>query len=359
MHSTQLRRALLGAIAVLLAGCAARAPVLLETIPDTGPRSVEIADAPFFPQEDYQCGPAALATVLGQSGVNVTPAALAPQVYLPQRKGSLQIELIAATRRHGRVPVIITPELSALVAELQAGRPVLVLQNLRLQTWPQWHYAVVVGYDAQRDVFLLRSGRAQRLEATTAEFLRTWRLGRRWGMVTLVPGELPASSDPRRYLEAVAAMETVADSGTLTTAYRAALARWPQNFAARFGLANALRSSGELAAADVIYRSLLIERPDEPAVVNNLADLLVESGCPDEAVFLLDRVLANGAGGALGATLKKTRAEALAAPDLPGGSCSAPRSVAPSRRPQTLKEVTGARVSFPRRASAPATTKLP
>lgn len=327
MHSTYSRRALLGAIALLLASCAARGPVSLETIPDSGPRAVEIAGAPFFPQEDYQCGPAALATVLGQSGLNVTPSALAPQVYLPQRKGSLQIELIAATRRHGRIPVIIARQLSALIAELQAGRPVLVLQNLRLQTWPAWHYAVVVGYDAQRDGFLLRSGQTKRLEVPTAEFLRTWRLGGRWAVVTLVPGELPASPDPQRYLEAVAAMETITDSGTLTIAYRAALARWPQNFAAKFGLANALRSSGDLAKADAIYRSLLAERPEERAVINNLADLLVERGCPDEALLLVDRVLAKGAGGALSTTLERTRAEALAARALPSQSCSVPRSV--------------------------------
>jgi tetratricopeptide (TPR) repeat protein len=329
LRSTHPRRALLGAIALLLAGCAARAPVLEQTLPAGGPRSVEVAGAPFFPQENYQCGPAALATVLGQSGLSVTPAALAPQVYLPQRKGSLQIELIAATRRHGRIPVIIAPELAALVAELQAGRPVLVLQNLRLQTWPAWHYAVAVGYDARRDVFLLRSGRTKRLETPAAEFLRTWGLGERWAVVTLVPGELPASSDPRRYLEAVAAMESVADSGTLTTAYRAALARWPQNFAARFGLANALRSSGELAKAEMAYRALLVERPDEPAIVNNLADLLVARGCRGEALLLLAQILANGAGAALGATLEKTRAEALAARDLPGRSCSVNRGRTP------------------------------
>jgi hypothetical protein len=32
------------------------------------------------------------------------------------------------------------------VDQLEAGRPVLVLQNLALKLWPQWHYAVVVGY---------------------------------------------------------------------------------------------------------------------------------------------------------------------------------------------------------------------
>ena len=320
MHS---RRALLVATALLLAGCAAHAPVLPRALPASAAPSAEIARAPFFPQEDYQCGPAALATVLGHSGLEVTPVELAPQVYLPQRKGSLQIELIAAARRHGRIPVIVSPELGALIAELQAGRPVLVLQNLRLRTWPAWHYAVVVGYDAQSDVLLLRSGRTRRLETPADEFLRTWRLAGRWAVVTLVPGELPASSGPRGYLEAVAAMESAgAGPATLISAYRAALTRWPQSFVARFGLANALRSGGELAEAEASYRTLLAERPDEPAVVNNLADVLVARGCPDEALRLLDRILDTDGADALGAALQKTRAEALATRGLRGSSCS-------------------------------------
>lgn len=315
------RQALLGAVALLLAGCAARTPVLQESLPGAGPQTVEIVDAPFFPQEEYQCGPAALATMLGHSGLEIPPGALAPLVYLPRRKGSLQIELVAAARRYGRIPVVIAPKLTALVAELRAGRPVLVLQNLRLQTWPVWHYAVVVGYDAQSDVFVLRSGRTKRLQTPTAEFLGTWRLGGHWAVVTLVPGELPASSEPWRYLEAVAAMEGFADPGTLIIAYRAALTRWPRNFAARFGLANALRATGDLANAEIGYRALLVERPEEPAVVNNLADLLVKKGCPDEALMLVDRIFTNADGGVLHSTLKKTRAEALAARALPRRAC--------------------------------------
>ena len=43
----------------------------------------------------------ALATVLGAAGIGRTPEQLAPQVYLPQRQGSLQVELLGASRRAG------------------------------------------------------------------------------------------------------------------------------------------------------------------------------------------------------------------------------------------------------------------
>ena len=47
-----------------------------------------------------------MAGVLGASGVDIDPVTLTPQVFLPGRQGSLQIELLAATRRAGRDIVI-------------------------------------------------------------------------------------------------------------------------------------------------------------------------------------------------------------------------------------------------------------
>lgn len=314
---------MLGAALLALTGCASLDPGPSGSGPALAPSGVELGGVPFFPQEDYQCGPAALATLLVYSGVAITPDALVPQVYLPERKGSLQVELVAAVRRNGRIPVPIAPEASALIAELSEGRPVLILQNLRLASWPAWHYAVVVGYEPERGVFLLRSGRTERLATPAAELRRTWALAGNWGLVVLRPGELPASDDPARYLEALAALEGRAEPAGLIAAYRAALTRWPEDFTARFGLANALRESGDLAGAERVYRSLLAERPGEPAVVNNLADLLIRRGRPRQALSLLDAVLAQGGGGALRPTLEQTRGEARAARAVTGSAPTA------------------------------------
>src|SRR5690606_26276128 len=38
--------------------------------------SAQITDLPFFPQDDYQCGPAALATMLQHAGIQRSPEAL-------------------------------------------------------------------------------------------------------------------------------------------------------------------------------------------------------------------------------------------------------------------------------------------
>lgn len=60
-------------------------------------RSQELLETPFFPQDAYQCGPASLAMVLNSQGVEVSPQHLQALVYLPQRKGSLQAEMLAAS----------------------------------------------------------------------------------------------------------------------------------------------------------------------------------------------------------------------------------------------------------------------
>ena len=50
---------------------------------------------PFFAQEEYQCGPAALAMLLNYSAVDVSPEELVPLVYVPDKQGSYPLEIVA------------------------------------------------------------------------------------------------------------------------------------------------------------------------------------------------------------------------------------------------------------------------
>ncbi len=113
----------------LLSACAVNPRLdLAATLPGAAP--VRLESVPFYPQQAYQCGPAALAGVLGAAGTTIDPETLASQVYLPGRRGSLQAELVAAARRAGFIPYLTDEQPAALLHELQAGRPVLVMQNL-------------------------------------------------------------------------------------------------------------------------------------------------------------------------------------------------------------------------------------
>ena len=185
---------------VLVAGCASTlVSSLLEQRPDGLPAAVELAETPFLAQEDYQCGPAALAMVLAHAGRPATPEALVPQVYLPERKGSLQAEMLATARRHRLVAYSLAPRLEDLLREIAAGNPVVVLQNLALDWAPQWHYAVAIGYNLDAREIVLRSGVTRRLPMTLDTFEHTWARSGRWAMLALPPERLPATATESSY----------------------------------------------------------------------------------------------------------------------------------------------------------------
>lgn len=272
----------------LLAGCSINPPLRVAELPEA---PTALPEVPFFPQTEYQCGPASLAGVLGASGVSVDPEALRPQVYLPERRGSLQLELLAASRRAGRIPYVIDREPEALSAELAAGRPVLVMQNLRTPGFPVWHYAVVVGQDPARNRIRLNSGTHEGMTQRAPSFLRTWDWAQRWGLVILRPGELPARADPLRYAESVAAFEAVAGGAAAEPAWLAAAARWPDDHRPHLALGNTAYGLGDLAAARRHYAEGLARRTGDPVLSNNLASVQGRLGCPAKGLALLEPVL--------------------------------------------------------------------
>ena len=280
-------------VAVLLtwlaAGCAINPPLELAEV--VGQETVlNLPSVPFFPQADHQCGPAALAGVLGAAGVEADPAALSPQVYLPGREGSLQVELMTATRRAGRIPYPLGNTVGTLIGQLVAGRPVLVLQNLGTRHFPIWHYAVVVGFDTKTNLVFLNSGREQGLAMAAPAFLRSWDWAGRWALVVLRPGELPAHPTPLRYVEAVASFEQVAGNDAALPAWRAGLHRWPADARVFLALGNQAYGRGELTVAIDFYRQGLAAVAQDPALSNNLATVLAEIGCPRSGFGLLQPV---------------------------------------------------------------------
>ena len=259
-----------------LAGCATPQTDRLIESAAAFPQPVELTAVPFFPQEAYQCGPAALATVLNGSGLNVAPEALAPQVYLPERQGSLQFELLAAARRHGRVPYVLRPQLEAITTEVASGHPVLVLQNLSLAISPQWHYAVVVGFDLTRAEVTLRSGREHRHITPLRTFEHTWRRGDYWAIVVLPPDELPQTAEELPYLQSVLALEKLKRWQDTASAYRTALTRWPKSLGAHMGLGNSRYALGDLRAAGDAFRAATHAHPNAAVAFNNLAQVLAD-----------------------------------------------------------------------------------
>ena len=201
------------AAAVLLAGCAQFGAALVpQTMtlrsdwPEGVPRRSEMASVPFFPQLENQCGPAAMATVLSHTGVAVSLEPLERQIYLPARQGSLQVEMLAAPRRWGRVGYLLAPRYADVLREVAAGNPVILLQDVG-EFFTQWHYAVLAGFDYERGDLYLRSGTDPRLVMPFTAFERSWMKSGYWAMVVTAPDHIPATATEPGWINAVVGLE--------------------------------------------------------------------------------------------------------------------------------------------------------
>lgn len=293
-----------------LSGCASLVPQTMG-LRDAWPQGVadrsELRAVPFFAQQEYQCGPAALATTLVHAGTAVTPDELVKRVYLPGREGSLQAEMLAAPRRYDKLSYPLAPRFDDLLREVAAGNPVLVLQDTGVGFITNWHYAVVVGFDYSAGELYLRSGETRRLAVPFTVFEYTWKKSNYWAMLTLPPGRIPVTASAPAYLAAVAAMERVAAPDASFAAYSAALQRWPDNVAASIGLANRHYARGELGQAEAVLRRAHARHPDSVAVINNLAHTLSDLKRNEEALALIGQAAAP-AGSPFAAAVGETRA---------------------------------------------------
>jgi len=293
-----------------LSGCASLWPQtaeLREALPQGLPEHVELTQVPFFPHEEYQCGPAALATALASSGVKVTPEELVPQVYIPERKGSLQVEMLAAARRHGLISYQLAPRLEDLLRELNAGTPVIVLQNLGIGE--SWHYAVAIGYDYDSGKLILRSGTTERQVMPFTVHEMVWKRSGYWAMVALPPDRIAVTASEQRWLGAVAALERAGDARNARLGYTSFLKRWPENVTAAVGLANTHHALGALPEAERVLREAVRRDPDSVIALNNLAQTLSDQGRNEEALPFVERAVERtaAAGSPLTAAVQETR----------------------------------------------------
>ncbi|KAE8544743.1 PA2778 family cysteine peptidase [Marinobacter nauticus] len=270
---------------VLLAGCASTPDWPVSARDNTKPVYSEklLEQVPFYPQEKYQCGPASLAMMLNAQGLATNPDILKELVYLPGKEGSLQVELVAGARAHDMLVYRLEPEPEAILAEVEAGNPVLVMQNLRLSWWPQWHFAVVVGYDSTEQVFILNTDTRRHYEMPYKVFYNTWSKAERWAAVILPPDQTPASAEMLPYLQAAHDLETTGHTLAAQRAYQTAITRWPEQPTPLMANANLQYQLGHFQNAVGSFLRVVEKFPGFSEGWNNLAIALNDAGCPARA----------------------------------------------------------------------------
>ena len=286
----------------LLSACAGtpQTAQLLQTLPAKFILPHELTHTPFYPQEQYQCGPAALATLISQQGLTVDLDKLTRRVYIPERKGSLQIELVSAAREYKLIPYVIEAQLTTLLNEVLAGRPVLVLQNLGVSWYPKWHYAVVVGYNVPERELILRSGTIKRYVMSLRTFEYTWQRSKRWGLILLKPGELPEGGSALMFMKSLLGFESNDGEGKkdkwsiLIPAYQAAVVRWPNALTLKMGYGNSLFSAKQYTLALAEYEKVISVNNVYAPAYNNAAQIYALQGNTDVALNYVQRAIELG-----------------------------------------------------------------
>lgn len=229
-----------------------------------------ITEVPFIQQSDYQCGPASLAMMMHFSGKEVSTKALAKQAFTPEKKGSLQSDMLSATRRQGMLALPVS-NIKKLLKVVDDGHPVLVLQNLGFSWYPRWHYAVVVGYDLASSQMILHSGKKPFFHTYQYTFEKTWQRSNNWGYLIVNPGVIPDSISESAMVKATAHLEALSFLKEAETSYQAILVKWPVSLGALIGLGNIHYRNKDFKQSSLILKDATLAYPDSAESWHNYA----------------------------------------------------------------------------------------
>jgi hypothetical protein len=267
-----MKRLLPALAALLLSACATPALQTESVLKDPGhlPRAAAVPGVEFVEQSRNYCGPATLSMAMGWAGHPVTPDAIADQVYTPGKQGSLQADMLGASRRQGLMAMQVHG-MKNLLKEVAAGHPVIVLENLAFTWYPYWHYSVVTGYDLREPELVMHSGSKKDWRYSMRKFERNWRYSDHWALVVLPVGQLSAAASELEHSAAAAAIEQLGMNDKAALAYASILKRWPDSFGALLGMGNLAYARGDFAGSVRFLRRATDHHPRNAAAWHNLA----------------------------------------------------------------------------------------
>ncbi|MCU4677271.1 PA2778 family cysteine peptidase [Catenovulum sp. 2E275] len=263
--------------------------MLLQNPPNIAPQHI-IADVPFYPQQDYYCGPTTLAEVANFYGQNHTPEQIAPNTFVPERKGTLQIEMKAAARQLGFLAYTEQGDLTQLLSLVEQDIPVIVLQNNSIELMPKWHYAVVIGYDMQAQQVILHTGVTESHRLNFATFERTWARGQYWMLAMLPPQTANNQLNAFIYTKAAQDLLDTNQQNIGQSALKTATLQWPDNWLAYFLLANNQIKQSPQTALDWFAKGFEYGK-QQTAYLNNYAYALGLANCYSEAKNMIEQAL--------------------------------------------------------------------
>jgi len=155
-----------------------------QQIPQTHDMHV-ISDVPFFPQEDYQCGPASLASILTFWNIHTEPDEIGREIFSKSARGTLTIDMMLYAQKQGLHVQQFKGGIDALRNYVDSGYPLIVLVDYGISLFQMNHFMVVIGYT--NDGVIVHSGKTPKKFLHEKDFLSSWKKTDYWTLLIKKP----------------------------------------------------------------------------------------------------------------------------------------------------------------------------
>lgn len=163
---------------VLASGCSRGTRELSITRPS---QTVIIEDVPFFPQVDYQCGPASLAGVLNYYGDIVSPDEIAGSIYRQNIRGTVSLDMVLYARQRGLASRWYKGSTDEIVGSVDSGNPIIVMIDLGFSVARAYHYMVITGYSFTG--VIANTGTTPQKLISWERFMSQWEKTQNWTLL--------------------------------------------------------------------------------------------------------------------------------------------------------------------------------
>ncbi len=170
-------------VAVSVAGCVSAEQLLTGKERPLSANALYVKQVPFYPQTQYQCGPASLATVLNYWGRHVTPEQIAQEIYRPGMKGTLSLDLWQYAKAQDLQASVRQGSWEFLETQVSRERPIIAFLNLGFRQVPLGHFLVVVGVDPEDKSVIAYSGVEKNQRIPFDRFKEAWEKTNYWSLL--------------------------------------------------------------------------------------------------------------------------------------------------------------------------------
>jgi ABC-type bacteriocin/lantibiotic exporter with double-glycine peptidase domain len=144
-----------------------------------------IHDVPFYPQEDYQCGPASIASVMGYWNVHVDPDEIGKEIFSKSAGGTVTIDMMLYAEKKGFHVDQLKGSMEILKNSVDSGYPIIVLVDYGMSVIQINHFMVVTGYS--NGGVIVHSGKFPNRVISQKDFLSAWKKTDYWSLLIKKP----------------------------------------------------------------------------------------------------------------------------------------------------------------------------